>query len=120
MPTSYVANFADLLARAVSEPGLVSRAYTAFHGYSVGNQLLALEQCATRGIETGPIATFMGWKEKGRHVKKGEHAIVLCMPVTCKRHATSDTADVDAEPETFARFVYRPHWFVLAQTDGQP
>jgi hypothetical protein len=50
------ANFADLLARAITEPGLISRAYTAFHGYSVGNQLLALEQCAARGIEPGPIA----------------------------------------------------------------
>src|SRR5437899_1841694 len=75
--TPHPANFAALLARAVSEPGLVSRAYTAFHGYSIGNQLLALEQCATRSIDPGPIATFMGWKEKGRHVKKGEHAIVL-------------------------------------------
>jgi hypothetical protein len=36
------------------------------------------------GIPIGPIATFMGWKDKGRHVVKGAKAIALCMPVTCK------------------------------------
>jgi N-terminal domain of anti-restriction factor ArdC len=85
--------------------------------------LLAWTQCAERGITPGPIATFMGWKDKGRYVRKGEKAIVLCMPVTIKRKPTDDK-QVDAEseegkPETFTRFAYRPHWFVLAQTEGQ-
>lgn len=115
--TQIPATFVDLLNRAVSEPGIIGRAYAAFHGYSIGNQLLALIQCAERGLEPGPIATFMGWKDKGRFVRKGQKAIVLCMPVTCKRR------DVDAEPgeeptATFTRFVYRPNWFVLSQTDG--
>src|SRR3954470_1338535 len=91
--------FAFLLQRAVSEPGLISRAYSAFHGYSIGNQLLAMFQCMARGIEPGPIATFMGWKSKGRFVRKGEKAIVLCMPVTCKRKSTDD--DPEAKPDTF-------------------
>src|SRR5580658_5519750 len=82
--------FADLLSRALTEPGVISRAYSAFHGYSVGNQILALVQCAERGIPPGPIATFMGWKDKGRYVRKGERAIVLCMPVTSKRKADTD------------------------------
>src|SRR5207249_11086157 len=77
--------FADLLNRAVTEPGIVSRAYSAFHGYSIGNQMLALAQCAERGITPGPISTFMGWKDKGRYVRKGQKAITLCMPVTLKR-----------------------------------
>ena len=114
--------FLDLLARAVSEPGVISRAYRAFHGYSIGNQILALVQCAERGITPGPIATFMGWKEKRRFVRKGEKAITLCMPVTCKRKAddaATDAPESEQEAATFTRFVYRPHWFVLAQTDGQ-
>jgi antirestriction protein ArdC len=115
--------FADLLQKAVTEPGVISRAYSAFYGYSVGNQLLAMAQCAEREITPGPIATFMGWKDKGRYVRKGERAIVLCMPVTCKRKSTeqqaSEQADADGKAETFTRFVYRPNWFVLAQTDGQ-
>jgi antirestriction protein ArdC len=124
--TLHTPQFAELLSRALTEPGVVSRAYSAFHGYSVGNQILALVQCAERGIMPGPIATFMGWKDKGRYVRKGEKAIVLCMPVTCKRKpadqpqpANSAEPDTDSESGTFTRFIYRPNWFVLSQTEGQ-
>jgi hypothetical protein len=120
------AAFADLLQKAVSEPGIISKAYTAFHGYSIGNQILAFAQCAQRGLAPGPIATFMGWKDKGRYVRKGEKAIVLCMPVTCKRKGDEPSDDDDptttpaaGKPATFTRFVYRPNWFVLSQTKGQ-
>jgi antirestriction protein ArdC len=111
------AAFAELLDRAVNEPGIVLDAYRQFHTYSIGNQLLAWSQCMAREIQPGPIATFAGWKDKGRHVKKGEKAITLCMPVTVKR--TVDRENPTDEHATFTRFVYRPHWFVLAQTDGQ-
>jgi antirestriction factor ArdC-like protein len=113
--TLHHATFADLLARAITEPGRISRAYTAFHGYSIGNQLLALGQCDARGLQPGPIASFMGWKDKGRFVRKGEKALTLCMPITCKRKAETEGEDDAA----FTRFVYKPNWFVLAQTDGQ-
>ena len=33
----------------------------------------------------GPVATFAKWKERRRHVEKGEKAIALCQPVTVKR-----------------------------------
>src|SRR5712691_2862900 len=112
-----VASFADLLCSAVSEPGTISTAYRAFHNYSFGNQLLALAQCAERGITPGPISTFMGWKDKGRYVRKGQKALTLCMPVTCKR--TIDHQDGTEDEARFTRFVFRPHWFVLSQTDGQ-
>ena len=118
-----VASFADLLRSAVSDPGILSTAYRQFHAYSLGNQLLAWSQCLARGIQPGPMATYPRWRELGRQVRKGEKAITLCMPVTIKRKPTDDK-QVDAEseegkPETFTRFVYRPHWFVLAQTEGQ-
>jgi hypothetical protein len=115
--------FANLLQSAVTEPGIISAAYRQFHSYSIGNQILALVQCAERGIPPGPIATFMGWKDKGRYVRKGEKAITLCQPVTAKRttEASEETSDSDADQhaEVFTRFIYRPHWFVLSQTDGQ-
>src|SRR4051794_1264933 len=117
MATLAPAAFADLLQKAVTEPGIISRAYSAFHGYSIGNQILALVQCAERRITPGPISTFMGWKDKGRYVRKGERAIVLCMPVTCKRPV--EQPDGTEDEATFTRFVYRPNWFVLSQTDGQ-
>ena len=36
-----------------------------------------------RGIQPGPLATFPKWKGLGPHVKKGEKALTLCMPLTC-------------------------------------
>jgi antirestriction protein ArdC len=108
--------FAELLARAVSEPGVVSQAYAQFHQYSIGNQLLAMGQCFARGIEPGPMATFPKWKELGRYVRKGEKAITLCQPITVK--VPIEHGDGTDDPEIVVRFTYRPKWFVLAQTDG--
>ncbi len=88
--TPSIASFADLLASAVTEPGILSAAYRQFHSYSLGNQLLAWGQCLERGIPPGPMATFPTWKELGRHVRKGEKALTLCMPVTVKRPADAD------------------------------
>jgi len=109
-----------ILHDAISQPGAIHDAYTRFHNYSIGNQLLALIQCKGRGIEPGPIGTFMHWKEAGRHVRKGEKAITLCMPLTCKAKQTAKTEDgTETEQEAcFTRFVYRNNWFVLCQTEG--
>ena len=49
----------DLLTEAVTKPGAILKAYRAFHGYSIGNQMLALLQCQMRGIEPGPISTVL-------------------------------------------------------------
>jgi len=117
-PSSHPAAFADLLARAVSEPGVISEAYRQFHHYSIGNQLLAWSQCLERGIPPGPMATFPRWKELGRYVRKGEKAITLCQPVTVKRPADADSTGDTNEPDIIVRFVYKPRWFVLAQTEG--
>jgi antirestriction protein ArdC len=111
-------SFAELLQSAVTEPGILSAAYRQFHSYSIGNQLLAWSQCVDRGIQPGPMATFPRWRELGRHVKRGEKAITLCMPVTVKRRGEATDGAEDAEVIT--RFVYKPHWFVLAQTEGEP
>ena len=74
--------FAGLLRSAVEEPGTLSGAYRQFHNYSLGNQLLAMFQCQARGLKPGPMATYPRWKELGRHVKRGEKALTLCMPIT--------------------------------------
>ena len=116
MATPAPATFATLLENAVNEPGILSSAYRAFHNYSIGNQLLAWSQCLARGIQPGPMATFPRWKELGRYVRKGEKAITLCQPVTITRPTDAD--DETNEPGVITRFVYRPHWFVVAQTDG--
>ena len=112
--------FAELLRSAVEEPGTLSNAYQQFHNFSLGNQLLAMFQCHARGLKPGPMATFPRWKELGRHVRKGEKALTLCMPLTLKRKqdADADTDSADGEGATFRRFVYRSRWFVLSQTEG--
>src|SRR5207244_1767351 len=114
--------FRQLLEEAVTKPGTLMRAYSLFWNYSLGNQILALIQANHRGIPLGPIASFNRWKELGRHVKRGEKAIELCMPVTCKRTVKEQAEDgTDAEMEiSFKRFVFRRNWFMLSQTDGEP
>ena len=108
--------FAALLQSAVHEPGILSQAYQQFHTYSLGNQLLALFQCHERNIAPGPINTFPGWKALGRHVRKGQKAITLCMPITVKRKAESVDPDTDEPRDVITRFVYKARWFVLSQT----
>src|SRR5262249_36691775 len=112
--------FRQLLEEAVSKPGTLMQAYSLFWNYSLGNQILALFQATRRGILIGPIASFNRWKELGRHVKRGEKAIELCMPVTVKRTVKETGADgTDLETEiALKRFVYRRNWFMLSQTDG--
>ena len=111
---------ADLLASAVHEPGVISRAYSAFHGYSISNRLLAMAQCVEREVQPGPINTFPGWKALGRHVRKGEKAITLCMPITVRRKQADVEPDADETADIITRFVYKPRWFVVSQTSGDP
>jgi antirestriction protein ArdC len=116
--TTDIPKWSALLVEAVNKPGLIMKAYSAFHSYSLGNQLLALVQCQMRGLQPGPINTFPKWKDLGRHVKRGERALTLCMPITCKRK--SDTPEDESDCEgTFTSFVYKARWFVLSQTEGQ-
>jgi len=125
--------WSDLLRDAVSTPGKLLEAYTAFHNYSVGNSLLALFQCYERAITPGPLNTYKGWQQLGRQVRKGEKAIVLCMPLAYKKRVRQESSDQEesgtnksAQGEndvcdeiTRFHFALRPYWFVLAQTDGE-
>jgi len=128
--------WARLLVDAVKTPGTLSSAYRQFWTYSGGNQLLAWFECLTRDLQPGPIHTFRGWLELGRYVKKGEKAITLCMPVKVKRKRRSGNVEATTYPaasandvsdaqvsestETVTVFTFKPRWFVLSQTDGDP
>ncbi|MDQ3667813.1 MAG: ArdC-like ssDNA-binding domain-containing protein [Acidobacteriota bacterium] len=119
-PALDIPKWSALLVEAVNKPGLIMQAYSAFHQYSIGNQLLALVQCHMRGLEPGPINTFPGWQALGRNVKRGERALVLCMPITRKRHdedANDNNDEANAE-RTYTAFVHKPRWFVISQTIG--
>jgi hypothetical protein len=113
-----IPKWSALLVEAVNKPGLIMKAYSNFHSYSLGNQLLALVQCQMRGLQPGPINTFPKWRELGRHVKRGERALLLCMPITCKRREEASSEEANGEG-TFTSFVYKARWFVLTQTEGE-
>src|SRR6202043_1959318 len=120
MPERQHATWGELLRDAVQKPGRMLAAYTAFHNYSIGNALLALEQCVRRNLQPGPLNTYRGWLERKRQVRKGEKGITLCMPMAFKRAAqTDDVQDETAGPQGRYAFRFRPFWFVLAQTEGE-
>ena len=120
-PSLDIPKWSALIVEAVNKPGLIMDAYSAFHNYSIGNQILALVQCQMRGLEPGPINTFPGWQALGRNVKRGERALVLCMPITRKRRGddANDNNDEANQEHSYTAFVYKPRWFVISQTSGE-
>jgi hypothetical protein len=117
-----IPKWSALLVEAVNKPGMIMEAYSAFHSYSVGNQILALVQCQLRGLEPGPINTFPGWQALGRIVKRGERALILCMPITRKvrddQESGSDASQGENGERTFTSFMHKARWFVISQTIG--
>ncbi|HNX50756.1 MAG TPA: hypothetical protein PLS53_11820 [Thermoanaerobaculaceae bacterium] len=117
-PANTAPRWAQLLAEAVEKPGLLLEAYHRFRGYSLGNQVAALCQCHARNIQPGPIATLKRWNTLSRTVTKGQKALFLCMPITL-RHKDAIADDTDpADRPTRKVYLWKPYWFVLAQTDG--
>jgi hypothetical protein len=134
---SDVPDWTQLLLNALDTPGVLSKAYQQFWRYSIGNQILAMFECMRRGLQPGPINTFKGWYDLGRHVRRGEKALTLCMPVTVKRKPRGHSSDTvtdktsiqerselpgdpkaNAPEEHITVFTYKPRWFVLSQTEG--
>src|ERR1700685_2576147 len=120
MPEKQHATWGELLREAVEKPGRMLAAYTAFHNYSFGNALLALEQCVRRNLQLGPLNTHHGWLERKRQVRKGETGITLCMPMPFKRTVNNElTEEESTNSQTRYAFRFRAYWFVLAQTEGE-
>src|SRR5262245_38829112 len=114
-----IPKWSALLIEAVNKPGMIMQAYSAFHHYSVGNQILALVQCQLRGLEPGPINTFPGWQALGRTVKRGERALILCMPITRKvRNEEPQETESENGERTYTSFMHKARWFVISQTFG--
>lgn len=106
--------WATMLQDAVTQPGIISSAYSAFHNYSIGNQMLAWSQLTARDMGLSPLATYKRWSELGRQVKKGEKAIALVMPVTINK---KDGAG-EKTGECFQWFTLKNNWFSFDQTEG--
>jgi N-terminal domain of anti-restriction factor ArdC len=106
--------FRRLVEEAIREPGPTLDAYLSMHEYSLHNVLLAAAQCSIRGVPLGPLGTFKGWRARGRYVKKGEKALMLCMPIVRRER---DEATGEERVSTF--FQYRNYWFTIHQTSGE-
>ena len=114
----------SLFEQALTQPGIISKAYSVFYEYSIGNAFLAASQLIARDLPITPIATFNKWKELGRMVKKGEKAVAMVMPVTVKS-TLKDDGDVTGNEEGNQTsgsgrtiFVLKINWFSLGQTEG--
>lgn len=118
----------SLFEQALTQPGVMSKAYSVFYEYSLGNAFLAASQLLDRKLPISPIASFNKWKELGRMVKKGEKAIALVMPVTVKSKSKDEGEDGEVNAESGSNpqakqsgrtiFVLKNNWFALCQTDG--
>lgn len=118
-PAPDIPKWSALLVEAVNKPGLIMEAYSAFHNYSIGNQILAIVQCQMRGLEPGPINTFPGWQALGRTVKRGERALILCMPITRKvRDEVAPESEGEDGERRFTSFMHKARWFAISQTVG--
>ena len=107
-----------LLQQALTLPGTLSKAYSVFHDYSLGNAILAAFQLATRGLPLAPIASFNRWKNLGRKVRKGEKALSLIMPVTIKRKDKDEHTLEEGAGGAYMIFLLKRNWFSLDQTEG--
>ena len=105
-----------LLEEAVTKPGTISKAFTLFHDYSIGNAVAVMLQCHMRGIEPGPIAGYKKWQSLGRQVKGGETALGIFFPIKFKVKEIDDDGN-EKEVERM-RFEWKHRVFVLDQTVG--
>lgn len=106
----------QLLKSAVEEPGLISQAYSTFHGYSIGNQMGVLWQCLINDVQPGPIAGYKKWKKLGRQVQKGSKALAIWIPIKWDAKVEDENGEETTEPRL--TFKLRNCVFVYSQTDG--
>jgi hypothetical protein len=83
-----------------------------FHNYSFGNQMLI----AMQRPEATHVAGFRAWTRFNRHVKKGEHGIMILAPLVGRRKG-----EEIEETEASRVFGFKAAYvFDISQTDGEP
>ncbi|NOT00645.1 MAG: DUF1738 domain-containing protein [Phycisphaerales bacterium] len=113
-----ITDHVDALAKAVDDVR-ASESFRAFldvqarfHRYSWGNTILIAMQRpgATR------VAGYKAWQKLGRHVRKGEHGIMIFAPHKFTRERERD----NGETETVDGIGFHvTHVFDVGQTDGE-
>ena len=73
--------YAELIEKALKEPGTVSKCFSLFHDYSLFNTLYVGYQQMKRFGEITPIKGFRAWNDFNRKIKKGEKALGVLFPM---------------------------------------
>ncbi len=101
---------------ATSDPATIAATLALHDGYSPRNAMLIAMQKPT----ATDVAGFGEWKERGRHVRKGEHGIRIMAPAGTYTAKGKDEAPADApegtEGKQFVRF-RAVSVFDISQTD---
>lgn len=92
------------------------QAMSKFHHYSLNNCLLIAMQCP----EATMVAGYKKWqKEFNRQVKKGEKAIKILAPMTCKSTRIVKDENGNEQEQEVKYTIYKPvPVFDLSQTEG--
>ena len=108
-------SFKNYLSEIYDNPKRIHKNYKLFHNYSFYNTILAESQLS----KSEPINTYIGWKKIGRQVKKRSKAIKLLLPVKYNKEIDSKNDNTEKEVVTLTKFIKKPYWFSLSQTEGK-
>ena len=114
-------NYKELITSMLTEPGTISKVYSAFYTYSFQNQCLAIWQLQHMGLNITPVLPKSKWAEKGRTVKEDATPICLCQPRQVKyekEELDTETNEKVKKQYCFTKFIYSPVWYSLEQTTG--
>ena len=114
-------NYKELLTSMLTEPGTISKVYSAFYTYSFQNQCLAMWQLQHKGLNITPVLPKSKWEEKGRTIKADAEPIYLCQPRQVKyekEELDTETSEKVKKQYSFTKFVYSPLWYSYEQTTG--
>lgn len=109
----YRPDWEGLLHAALAIEGSTGNTYSRLYNYSMGNRALLMYQ----GVLPQPVATFQGWLNVDRHVKRGAKAKAILRPITVKLR---DVLDDDGNPLTRTKFKLVNSVFPICDTEGEP
>jgi hypothetical protein len=115
----HLADLASQLEQGRSENLLRYLEFSArFHRYSFGNLMLAFWQRP----DMSRLAGLREWNRLGRHVRAGEHGIMILAPMTVRRKTSKqDSSEIDADDDSATVTLFKPvHVFDVSQTEGDP
>jgi hypothetical protein len=98
-----------LLETALTIPGDTMGVYDRGHTYSFLNKVLLYSQNAR-----GPVASYQGWQNMNRQVRRGEKGMTIIRPINVKVGEDNDGNDI-----RILRFKPVAGAFQFSQTDGE-